>query len=378
MTWTGQTFSLNQILTSTQMNNLQADITAQANGDSGAPQQQTAGIADLAVIEDKLASSSVTEDKIGFGAVTEDKIGGFAVTVGKLASGCVQTSKIANGQVTLGKMATDSVDSVNILAGAVHVTELDISQEEVVSSGASSTLMSTGGYGFSPQIKNSSGSTDLYQVNNGLNGQAVTVGTSYETYLYLNDSAATGTTTARVLYVTASPPYDLGDGEVKLFVWLRLNSSNEIKTIVTSKTPPWIYNGPTNVVADRTALVNNEIKKYKTIYDFSEEDGVLQKREIEIDNEMKNRDMPLLPHPFALREPGDRVVLLDPMNTEYLSEIMDSGGSIGEIIMDDYIRLNNSPLSRGAPPGVTPSRFIWKNTVKRYGEVVSDRKRKSP
>lgn len=44
MTWTGQSFSVGQILTAAQMNNLQADITAHANGDpvvdSGSPAQK--------------------------------------------------------------------------------------------------------------------------------------------------------------------------------------------------------------------------------------------------------------------------------------------------------------------------------------------------
>lgn len=44
MAWTGQTFSVGQILTAAQMNNLQADITALANGDSGAPSIQSAAL----------------------------------------------------------------------------------------------------------------------------------------------------------------------------------------------------------------------------------------------------------------------------------------------------------------------------------------------
>lgn len=39
MTWTGKTFNVGDILTAAQMNNLQADITAQAQGDAGAPPQ---------------------------------------------------------------------------------------------------------------------------------------------------------------------------------------------------------------------------------------------------------------------------------------------------------------------------------------------------
>ncbi len=40
--WTGQSFTLNQVLTSTQMNQLQADITAQSEGAVGAPKQKNA------------------------------------------------------------------------------------------------------------------------------------------------------------------------------------------------------------------------------------------------------------------------------------------------------------------------------------------------
>lgn len=73
MTWTGQTFSVGQILTAAQMNNLQADITAQANGDSGAPKQQTAGIADAAITPIKLAApatGSYRPDTMGAGGST--------------------------------------------------------------------------------------------------------------------------------------------------------------------------------------------------------------------------------------------------------------------------------------------------------------------
>lgn len=42
--WTGQSFTLNQILTSTQMNQLQADITALSEGASGAPRIQSGAL----------------------------------------------------------------------------------------------------------------------------------------------------------------------------------------------------------------------------------------------------------------------------------------------------------------------------------------------
>ena len=44
MAWTGQIFSVGQILTAAQMNNLQNDITALADNDSGAPDVSFAAI----------------------------------------------------------------------------------------------------------------------------------------------------------------------------------------------------------------------------------------------------------------------------------------------------------------------------------------------
>lgn len=47
---------------------LRDNITAQANGDTGAPKQQTAGIADSAVTTAKIANSNVTAQKIKYGS----------------------------------------------------------------------------------------------------------------------------------------------------------------------------------------------------------------------------------------------------------------------------------------------------------------------
>lgn len=55
MTWTNLNFSFGSVLTSAKMTQLSDNITAQANGDSGAPKQQTAGIADGAVTAAKFA-----------------------------------------------------------------------------------------------------------------------------------------------------------------------------------------------------------------------------------------------------------------------------------------------------------------------------------
>jgi len=64
MTWTNQTFTDGPILTSTQMNNLQADITAQANADASAPQNVQASIGLLSATAISIATAAVGTSEI--------------------------------------------------------------------------------------------------------------------------------------------------------------------------------------------------------------------------------------------------------------------------------------------------------------------------
>ena len=59
MTWTNQNFSVGQVLTAAQMNNLNDNVTALANGDSGAPPITTAALDDNVVTTSKLSGGAV-------------------------------------------------------------------------------------------------------------------------------------------------------------------------------------------------------------------------------------------------------------------------------------------------------------------------------
>lgn len=104
MTWTGQSFSVGQVLTAAQMNNLQADITAVMNQDSGAPAPTT----------DFISSST----QLAAGVVDTDE----------LAAGAVQRAKIQTGTVTLsGTVAGNSTVGITMNAYAffpmIHATQ---------------------------------------------------------------------------------------------------------------------------------------------------------------------------------------------------------------------------------------------------------------
>ena len=65
-------------------------------------------------------------------------------------------------------------------------------------------------------------------------------------------ASTVGTITARQRFVQASPPYNLGNGDIPLFVFVEVASDGSILGTCVSTDPPWAYNGPTNILADVT------------------------------------------------------------------------------------------------------------------------------
>ena len=349
MTWTGQSFTLNQILTSTQMNNLQADITAQANGDSGAPKQQTAGIADSAVTTAKLNQTASSE------AVTTACIRDSAVTEAKIGAGAVHQSEL---DTSMSAVSTDTNNTSDNPGNSVTQVTLPGGQ-----------------YGFYPQSQSETTSTTP-QCNIYYYASGVSANTTYATKAMLFNAA---TSTDRLVYmqqryINSSPPYNLGDGDIPIFIFLNYSKiQNKVKGYYVADVPPWAYNGPTDITPTRKETVGGLRRKYKTVKQIDEDTGDIIVTEVEIDHAFKNSDMGIIPHPF-IDDPDYEVILLDPVETLHLKDLNDMGESISTLIKYDYLRLDNTPINRHTPNGVLPSKFKWKNTVKRAGEAVQDRR----
>jgi len=171
-----------------------------------------------------------------------------------------------------------------------------------------------------------------------------------------------------IRYINASPPYDLGDGQIPLFSFLRLDSDSKVIAVHNSVNPPWAHNGPTKTK-------HNAIREGKKVYieKCLNDDGEIELIETEITQAVKNADMDTIPHPFLLK-PGDSVVLLDPVETLYLEELRQTGERISRLIFDDYLRLDGEEITRNCPTGVMPRKFKWKNTRARAGERKSDKR----
>ncbi len=331
MTWTGQSFSEGQVLTAVNLNNLQNDITAQANGDSGAPKN------------------------------------------------------------ALASMASNSVDRSQIVSSAVTQSKLSTAMSEVsdATAGPTDIALPGGEYGFYPQVKSAASSSHQFIIADDFSG------TSYVTNIAIDRQTGSGTGSAQHRYIQASPPYDLGDGQIPLFIFLLLDNNGKIVATYVAPEAPWHLNGVTDIRAERYA----DGKSYRMVKDLPANllaqrpmvetikvkmrasqviDGVerallrdffsatagLPLVEEEITQEMKQADMDSIPHPFMANDLTDRtVVLLDPLSgiTLNLLELMQlSEFEVTEILMGDFFNISNTALTRQGPAGVMQVGFSWR------------------
>lgn len=176
-------------------------------------------------------------------------------------------------------------------------------------------------------------------------------------------------------YMDASPPYNIGDGDIANFTFVLLGSTGEIKAIYSAPTPPWAYNGPTNITPTRTARDDNGIlRKYRTVVksrptppweggDVEAWEKGPDTEEIEITQDVKNADMARIPHPFGNIDAGDKVIMLEPhcTLTENLSGMIAAGENVNAMIREGHIELGDQ-VECCAPNGVIAVKPSWKNT----------------
>lgn len=302
------------------MTALRDNPAAIANGDAGAPRIQNAA----------LATNSVTSVKIASGAVTNSEI----------AVGAVQQSSISTSIGEVSQTSQFGVGSLLALPG--------------------------GSYGFYPQLRITFGSV------NAVISSASSTYTTGIRFLYSfshthdggnapadwSDTTADGYAQQR--YINSSPPYNIGDGDVPLFVYALVGGDGQIKSTYAADVPPWAYNGPTSVTAHRQCKVTG--RKFQIVKSFNRESGELEFFEREVCDAVKNADMVLIPHPFCDINNDDRVILLEPCATEKLLLMQQAGDSIGELLRSRYLRLGNDIKCR-SPSGVQPVSFKFANNT---------------
>jgi len=318
MAWTPITVFPGQPTRAVEANTIQANITAQANGDPGAPKQQLAG------------------------------------------------------------MANNSVDSAQIVSGAVHQSELSTATADYGTSRSAPNIFTapvvsaSGGFGLSLGTLDNDEPNDIWGAlysNMGNLQPGIVYGVAG-----VDIDAASNGMVIRERYVTASPPFNLGHGDCSLFTFVKLKN-NEVVSSYSSIVPPWAYNGPTSIRPDEVALIEGKLKKYKYLKDSSilaPWDGGDEKeyfeskksKKREIDHDLKNADMSLIPHPFTLPKNNEKILLIDPCSSisDQLQIVQEKEEiSIPKLLNGGHLQLGDI-LDCNAPSGVCVVSANWKKT----------------
>jgi hypothetical protein len=304
------------------------------------------------------ADSPITES-----LVTRLRDNPIAISEGSTGAPKIQTSAYDTG----------SVDEASIGAGAVHQSELNTGLHSISVPGSDYVVLNGGQYGFYPQVGGHPTIETEMQISTEI------IGTGYHTVIANQGVTAFN---AQQRYINASAPYDLGDGETPFFAFVLFDSSGNFVSASASETPPWIYNGPTNVQGKQYRRSNGSFfygryerpsalqakKEGKNVAELISS-GRLTARElleekpvfVEITPQDKNADMGLIASPFEKRDRS--VVLLDPMSSimQELRLLHDTGEDVLNII-ENYLVIDNKSNGRNSSPGVMPVDFRFKNT----------------
>lgn len=282
----------------------------------------------------------------------------------------------AVGWKALGRQvakATRADTATSVANASISQAKLKTTTGAVSTASAAAYLTLPGGsYGFWPQVKGGVVIDSFFVAapmsrEDALGGaKQLALGTSYNNYILLG-SASGDTLYAQQQYIQASPPYNLGDGDVPLFSFALLEKGRgKILAMYTAPEAPWHNNGPTSIRPDHYDLKTG--KKYKRVRcahpgkRFDEVEHAFDL--VEIDQAMKQADMPLIPHPFGSFDPAKHVVvLLDPvatLNWRAFEAFEHDWSELQQLLYDDHLRIDNTPLNRQGPPGVLVCAAKWR------------------
>jgi hypothetical protein len=288
-----------------------------------------------------------------------------SVTANKLAPGIIDRAAL---KTAVGEVSTTSPGTVLTLPGGSYgfYPQLRVS-------GTIGSVFAAMGYGdIDVDDDDGDGSPQAFEQANA-NG----LGTSNRSTIVLGSDRHLSSDPrifARQRYVQSSPPYDLGDGEIPVFVFAQIEAgTGRVLSTYIAPDPPWAYNGPTETApqlrtpdgrawrfkpgcrraacAALDRLVQGA-RRHATIDELAAHEEAFFDQVVPVDQALKNADLAIVPHPFCSAGDDCRIVLLDPPATLDLLDRHEDGDHLAAMLHDGDLILGNDPLPRATPPGV--------------------------
>jgi hypothetical protein len=305
--------------------------------------------------------------------------------VASVAAGAIGTTQLASAAVTQAKIASGAVGQAQLKTNTASGSLGNVGTQQSIQSS------SGGAYGFSiltgytdnagspPQAGAFWGRAaafpwDLEQPGN----------TSLAVGAYITLAVIGHQVDYTQIYVTTSPPYDLGDGPVHGFIFVEIDSAGAVVQTWTSQDPPWANNGPTDLRPDCYARDGTGLKLLPEILaehgsiaaaiaaGMSCRQAIQRLRTdsltvTEITQALKQADMPTIPHPFHKPvNPANTIALLDPMDDDVVAGLHElhplQPQLVAQLLHRGDIRVDNTVLKRNGPPGVMVCAAKWKLT----------------
>jgi len=197
-------------------------------------------------------------------------------------------------------------------------------------------------------------------------------GTYVATFKYFSDGLGTTNINVTLYYINASPPYDLGDGEIQGFIYALVDSGGDVQGISISPDPPWYKPPPSSALLLKNGIQHVRRRIWpKPMGEAREnpEDWEIfldamrnpQYEDLEITPEFKNQGMEQFPHPFK-KPAGSRVVLIDPAGrmAEDIINLKAAGDDPAEMIAKKDILIGDNIPGMKSPLGVDAVRGSWR------------------
>lgn len=320
---------------------------------------------------------------------TSNNISGLAdasVVTAKINDSAVVTAKINNGAVTYAKTAfSNNITQGDLAANSVGQSEVKTTYQQVSAVApppVADFTFSGGVYSLGHTF------TTASTVNNLELHRVVANGTVSNIARWrLSLIAAGGSASVRLYYINSSPPYDLGDGDIPLFIYVEIDPSGNIISMSISPEAPWHYNGPTDITPSsyikRNGILVPQIKRkdmsgipmsYKAaeaagiaaMNEYSRAFAEAPEIEFELTQAIKNADMDIVP--LALNNQQDRplntTVLLDPVSdlTWEIFNMRQHGEFDAIEFITNWCNIGNTALARNGPAAVDIVSFSKRNT----------------